>query len=117
MSRRAALAFVLMIAAAPFGVGGARARSAEPAGPDTAIIYTCANGETVRALYPDDRTALIDYRGHTHTLKAAMSADGVRYVGDRLQWWTKGMTHGTIAAVPPGQTYAEPGPECVAPDR
>ncbi|MGI9169030.1 MAG: MliC family protein [Caulobacteraceae bacterium] len=117
MSRGAALAYVVMIAAAPFGVGGASARSAEPAGPGTAIVYTCANGETVRALYLDDRTALIDYRGFTHTLKAAMSADGVRYVGDGLQWWTKGMTHGSIATVPSGQTYAEPGPKCVAPDR
>ncbi|MGI8841489.1 MAG: MliC family protein [Caulobacteraceae bacterium] len=81
------------------------------------IVYACPGGETVRATYPDTRTAKVEYQGRAHTLKIAGSADGARYVGDGLQWWTKGMTHGTIAPLAPGQTYAEPGADCVAPDR
>ena len=94
------------------GAGCAAMSPPAPASP--AVVYTCPNGEIVRARYPDATTAIVRYRGATHVLKTAMSADGARYIGDGLQWWTKGMTHGTIAALPPGQTYAEPGPDCVA---
>ena len=100
-------------AAALAGCGSMGPGAPPPASP--AIVYACPNGETVRATYPDPRTAVIQYRGATHTLKIAVSADGARYVGDGLQWWTKGMIHGTIATLPLGQTYAEPGADCVAP--
>ncbi|MDQ2859139.1 MAG: MliC family protein [Pseudomonadota bacterium] len=102
----AALALAGCVALAP------AARSA-PAAP--AIVYACPDGQSVRAIYPDTRTAVIEYRGATHMLKIVASADGARYLGEGLQWWTKGMTHGTIAALAPGETYAPPGEDCIAP--
>ena len=94
---------------------GALAPAPRPAPADPAIVYACPDGQSVRATYPDTRTAVIEYRGATHTLKTAVSADGARYIGEGLQWWTKGMTHGTLAVLAPGQTYAPPGEDCVAP--
>jgi membrane-bound inhibitor of C-type lysozyme len=90
--------------------------SLAPAAPSSApIVYTCPDGATVSARYPDSKTAIIEYQGRAHTLKTAASADGARYIGDGLQWWTKGMTMGMISPLAPGKTYAEPGPQCTAP--
>ncbi len=104
---------LLIVAAATVGCAAMAPAKPPPAVP--AIVYACPDGQSVRATYPDTRTAVIQYRGATHTLKVALSADGARYIGDGLQWWTKGMTHGTIATLTPGQAYAEPGADCVAP--
>jgi membrane-bound inhibitor of C-type lysozyme len=103
-------------ATAALGCAAMAPAASSPAAPapPPAIVYACPDGQSVRAIYPDTRTAVIQYRGATHTLKVAVSADGARYVGDGLQWWTKGMIHGNLAALRPGQTYAEPGPDCVA---
>ena len=93
---------------------GALAPAPRPAPAAPAIVYACPDGQSVRATYPATRTAVIEYRGSLHTFKAAVSADGARYVGDGLQWWTKGMTHGTLAVLAPGEAYAAPGQDCVA---
>lgn len=55
-----------------------------------AEVYVCESGEEVHAAYPDIDTAVIQYRGDTHTLQIAVSADGARYINDDLQWWVKG---------------------------
>jgi membrane-bound inhibitor of C-type lysozyme len=91
------------------------APSAAPAPASPPIVYTCPGGDTVSARYPDTKTAVIEYQGRTHTLKTAVSADGVRYIGEGLQWWTKGMTVGMISRLAPGATSADPGPECKTP--
>jgi membrane-bound inhibitor of C-type lysozyme len=106
---------VLLGSAAALAVAGCATASPSvpPASPP--IVYACPGGETVSARYPDTKTAVIEYKGRTHTLKTAVSADGARYIGDGLQWWTKGMTVGMISPLAPGAAYAEPGPECRAP--
>ncbi|MBA3812450.1 MAG: MliC family protein [Caulobacteraceae bacterium] len=102
--------------AAIFLVGAPAASQPRPSGSTASVtLYTCRDGATVRARYPDAVTAVIRYRGRIHRLKSATSADGVRYVGDGLQWWTKGLTRGAISPLPAGETYARPGVECVAP--
>ena len=70
--------------------------------------------ESDMLLIPDPNTAVIRYKGKVHILKTAPSADGARYVGDGLQWWTKGMSLGMLSVLKRGADYAEPGPECVA---
>jgi membrane-bound inhibitor of C-type lysozyme len=90
---------------------------ATPAAPDARqIVYACADGSVLKATYPDDKTAVVEYGGKTRTLTVAMSASGARYVGDGLQWWTKGMTDGMVAPLKDGEDVASAKPvECMAP--
>lgn len=77
--------------------------------------YLCADQQKIVASYPDRSTAVVIYQGHVQTLTAAPSADGVRYVGAGLQWWTKGMTQGSLAPLKPGEKIASaPGVDCTA---
>jgi membrane-bound inhibitor of C-type lysozyme len=79
-------------------------------------VYHCADGRTVRAEYPGTRTAVVELDGHTYTLKAQLSADGVRYAGDGLQWWTKGLDQGRLSRLGAGEEVAsDPGVLCQAP--
>lgn len=78
--------------------------------------YLCADGEGVSVGYPDKITAVVSYRDHAYTLKLAPSADGARYVGMGLQWWSKGLDRGALASVKDGEMIAsDPGMECLAP--
>jgi membrane-bound inhibitor of C-type lysozyme len=88
--------------------------AAGPVNPDSKIAtYTCEDGETVQAGYPDADTAVLDYKGHTYTLKIARSASGARYIGYGLQWWTKGMEEAAFANLKPGEEIAsQPGIGC-----
>lgn len=86
--------------------------------PDAGVrTYACADGRTVQAGYPDRDTAVVDVGGHAYPLKAAVAADGVRYVGFGLQWWTKGMNEARLSRLKDGETVAsDPGVLCrVAP--
>ena len=77
--------------------------------------YACAGGEAVTAGYPDSQTAIVDYRGHAYTLKIARSGSGARYTGMGLQWWTKGVDHGSLAQLKPGEDIASaPGIDCAS---
>lgn len=57
--------------------------------------YRCEGGATLVAAYPDTDTATLRYQGRTHHLRIARSASGARYVGDGLEWWTKGSGKGS----------------------
>jgi len=79
------------------------------------VNYTCSNGQTVAAAYPDTNTAVISVHHATHTLHSAISGSGARYIGDGWQWWTKGMHEGMLAPLAPGETIASaPGIDCHA---
>lgn len=61
--------------------------------------YVCEGGVRIVASYPNTESATIRYKGATYDLHIAMSADGARYVGNGLEWWTKGSgpgSHGTL---------------------
>ena len=76
-------------------------------------VYHCADGQTLRASYPKPGIAIVEYAGRTRTLKAAASA-GARYVGEGLQWWTKGQAEGVVAPLEAGQDMAlGAGIDCV----
>jgi membrane-bound inhibitor of C-type lysozyme len=81
--------------------------------PANVTTYVCTDGQAIRVGYTDSDTAVVDYQGHAYTLKAARAASGVRYVGYGLQWWTKGMTQGSLARLKDGETIAsDPGLRC-----
>jgi len=86
-----------------------------PVNPDAGVTaYACIDGQTITAGYPDVQTAVVTYRDHAYTLKLARSADGARYTGYGLQWWTRG-AHATIAHLKPGEEIASaPGVDCTA---
>lgn len=89
--------------------------AAGPVNPDPGVTtYVCVDGQTITAGYPDAQTAVVTYKDHAYTLKLARSADGARYTGYGLQWWTRG-PHAAIAALKPGEEIASaPGLDCAA---
>ena len=79
----------------------------------TFITYVCEDGRTVRATYPDPDTAIVDVDGVKRTLKIAISASGARYIGDGVQWWSKGMDQGQLSPLAAGEDIATaPGVNC-----
>jgi membrane-bound inhibitor of C-type lysozyme len=92
-----------------------QASSQGPVNPDPGVTrYACASGEAVTAGYPDRATAIVTYRDHTYTLKRVSSADGARYTGYGLQWWTRG-DNASLAELKGGEdaaTATGPGLEC-----
>ena len=93
----------------------APAAAAPAAAPLT--TYVCDDGRSLKASYPDADTAVVELEGATHTLKRAISASGARYVGDGLQWWTKGMADGQLSPLKAGEDIASAqGVNCKAPD-
>lgn len=79
--------------------------------------YACADGRSVTAGYPDRDTAVLTIGDHSYSLKHATSADGARYTGFGLQWWTKGMSEGRLSTLKAGEDIAsEPGVDCRAKD-
>lgn len=57
--------------------------------------YVCESGETVTASYPNPDSAKLHYQGSAHAMQIAVSGSGARYVGDGLEWWTKGSGEGS----------------------
>ena len=93
-----------------------KAEAPRPAAAAPLIAYVCEDGRRVSAIYPDPDTAVLQLDGKTHTLKIAISASGARYVGDGLQWWTKGMTDGQLSPIKPDEEIATArGVACKAP--
>lgn len=64
-------------------------------GGDSSATYHCESGRTVRASYPSDSAAVVEYEGRTLRMTLAVSASGARYVGEGLEWWTKGSGPGS----------------------
>lgn len=80
-------------------------------------IYVCEDGRIVQAVYPDSRTARVRMPDGERLLKIAVSGSGARYVGEDLQWWTKG-DEGMLAPLKAGEDIAAaPGVSCVPPGR
>ncbi|ODT87963.1 MliC family protein [Phenylobacterium sp. SCN 70-31] len=84
-------------------------------GADGWRVYVCADGRIVRALYPDTETARLKLETGEQALKIAISASGARYVGQGVQWWTKG-DEASLAPLKPGEDIASAaGVACVPP--
>lgn len=71
----------------------------ETAGTDSRLVYQCESGQTIGATYHSDTRAVVLYKGRAREMAVAISGSGARYVGDCLEWWTKGVgpgSHGTL---------------------
>lgn len=84
----------------------ATAPKAEAAAATPATTYACLDGRTIEATYPDSDTAVLTLDGRTLNLKVVQSGSGARYAGEGVQWWTKGMTEGTISPLAAGEEIA-----------
>lgn len=112
---RAALPAMLLLAACSNATPGPEPDPAEAGSKWT--IYVCEDGRIVQALYPDSHTARVRVPEGERELKIALSGSGARYVGQGLQWWTKG-DEGMLAVLAPGEDIAAaPGVTCVPPGR
>jgi membrane-bound inhibitor of C-type lysozyme len=74
-----------------------------------ASLLHCDNGEVVEVGYAGDM-AIVRYKNRKHVMRTAMSGSGARYIGDGLQWWTKGLDQGTVAPLAPGEDAASAPP-------
>lgn len=63
---------------------------AQAAQPAQAYFFQCESGRSVRVTYPDTDTAIVEYDDKTLHMEIAVSASGARYVGEGMEWWTKG---------------------------
>ena len=111
----------LLFCLAPLALAACSRPAAPPSDPEPSsatvawITYACEDGRTVKAEYPDSRTAHVQVDGETYALKVAVSGSGARYVGDGLQWWTKG-PEGMLAPLKDGEKIAAaPGVRCAPP--
>lgn len=104
---------VLLIASILFLAGcqtPAQTTTAKP------VTYTCGDGRTLQAVYPDTNSAVLTFDGQTHHLHIARSADGARYLDEHWQWWTKGLHQGRLAPLKTGEAVAsDVGVACTAP--
>ncbi|MBO1519535.1 MliC family protein [Oceanisphaera pacifica] len=81
-----------------------------------AVEYRCESGLSILATYPNTDSATIDYQGNLHTLRIAKSASGARYIGQGLEWWTKGSglgSQGTLSEHHQGGTIGQTLERCV----
>jgi membrane-bound inhibitor of C-type lysozyme len=64
----------------------------QPAG--GAWVYHCRSGNDVVARHLGDDTADVQYAGRAYLMRHALSADGARYAGAGLEWWSRGSNLG-----------------------
>lgn len=103
-------------AASPAVVAPELTPPAAPVNPVVTITsYICTGGKPLEAGYPNPTSAVVIWQGRAYSLTQAIAASGARYTGFGLQWWTRGLTHGTISTLKAGEEIAtDPGLECVA---
>ncbi|MBV6425118.1 MAG: hypothetical protein NAOJABEB_02932 [Steroidobacteraceae bacterium] len=61
--------------------------------------YRCESGETIVATYPSTDSATVQYKGNSYIMLIAVSGSGSRYIGDELEWWTKGSGTGSVGTL------------------
>jgi membrane-bound inhibitor of C-type lysozyme len=91
--------------------------SATPAATSVPVTYHCDSGVRIIATYPNTESATIQYNDSTYDLRIAISADGARYVGHGLEWWTKGSgagSQGTLSELKDGDTGGKRLQSCTA---
>lgn len=82
----------------------------------TPLTYRCESGATIQVHYPSNSTATVTYAEQTLAMTIAVSASGARYVGEQLEWWTKGAgvgSKGTLFRHEPDGTTGEAVERCV----
>lgn len=67
------------------------------------VRYECSDGSVVEASYPTVDTAKVSHDGEVTEMRIAVSGSGARYIGDGWEWWTKGMSEGTLTPLAAGE--------------
>ena len=83
---------------------------------DVRVTYACESGAEIHASYPSQNEALVEYGGEILRMTSAVSASGARYVGEDLEWWTKGIgagSEGMLLLYEKGET-GDPVEVCLA---
>ncbi len=69
----------------------------------------CDNGQQFKIAYTgttaEDSQAIIYSKNKLYLLKIAISASGSRYIGEGMQWWSKG-DYGFLSKLKPNEDYA-----------
>ncbi|WP_036503288.1 MliC family protein [Nitrosococcus oceani] len=73
---------------------GGTASTEQSSDADLSFKYQCESGKTIMVSYPTDSTAVVEYDDRRLQMEIAVSGSGARYVGERLEWWTKGSGEG-----------------------
>ncbi|HQR03128.1 MAG: MliC family protein [Proteobacteria bacterium] len=63
------------------------------------FFYRCQSGQMIETFYPTGETATILYRGKSLGMHVAISGSGARYVGEGLEWWSKGSGPGATGTL------------------
>lgn len=95
MRRALATAALLSASLAPAGAGDIVIDVPGAAVEVETVSYACDGDATLAVRYVnagDVSLAVFLVEGRTVVASASVSASGVRYVGDRYVWWTKGDT-------------------------
>ncbi|GJL83628.1 MAG: hypothetical protein DHS20C01_32620 [marine bacterium B5-7] len=69
------------------------------------VTYQCESGAIIDAYYGNNQSVTLTYQEQVYRLKIARSASGARYVGDGMQWWTRGSGpggRGTLSSMQAG---------------
>jgi membrane-bound inhibitor of C-type lysozyme len=94
-----------VIAALGLLVGPAAAQSPAPAmkpAPKIHAHYVC-QGYKIPVIYDNIKDkAIVTWGNRRYGLPHVMSADGARYMNDKLEWWEKGPT-ATVSSVTDGK--------------
>jgi membrane-bound inhibitor of C-type lysozyme len=95
MSRTPLLALMVLTACAAPQAADPQPAAPQPAAGDFIgpVTFTCDDGSTIEATFdnaPEPATALLVRGDQQFTLQQGMSASGARYLGDDIEFWTKG---------------------------
>lgn len=99
----------------PAGRGDAAAVAPGRTG-EAPLAYRCTSGTTIQASYPTDSIAFVQYGRRNIAMSIAVSASGARYVGEMLEWWTRGSgpgSEGTLLRHLPDGTSGDVLERCV----
>lgn len=90
------VSFVLISACSGFSENRMSTQAGMPASSAPSVHhYRCDSSEMIVASYASADSATVRYKGNTYNLQIAVSGSGSRYVGDKLEWWTKGSGAGS----------------------
>jgi membrane-bound inhibitor of C-type lysozyme len=95
--------FCAFIAALGMFVAPAAAQSSTPPMPKKVHLHYVCQGYRIPVIYDNVKSkAIVTWGNRRYGLTQVPSADGSRYVNDKLEWWEKGPT-ATVSSVSDGK--------------